>query len=123
MEAGEKLTFALALTVRERAGDVGEDVLVRGTADQTVAELARQLAEYLGSPVNVEYGLRVERTGEQLRPAAAIGAVDLLEGDFVTLLGPRVVGGRRRPRWAEPDDAPRGSPPKVVPLRPRTGSS
>jgi hypothetical protein len=124
-EGRKKLTFTLALTVRDQPGDVGEDVLVRGTADQTVGELARHLAAYLGRPSHdgngqtLTYGLRVDRTGEQLRPSSVIGSVDLLEGDTLTLLTPRVVE-RRRPRWAEPDEpADAASPPKIVPLRPR----
>src|SRR5690348_11088732 len=99
-ESRPNLTFTLALTVREPAGDVAEDVVVRGSAEQSIRELAQRLAAYLGHPSNdaagrpLTYGLRVERTGEQLRPDAAIGAVDLLEGDVATLLAPR--GAERR---------------------------
>jgi hypothetical protein len=97
------LTFALALSVADSAGV--DDVLVRGNAEQTVGELARRLAGYLGRPAAdaagqpVAYGLRVERTGEQLRPDAPLSSVDLLEGDLVTVLVPR-GSERRRPRWA-----------------------
>lgn len=121
------LTFTLGLSVREAARDVCEDVLVRGTAEQTVGELALRLAGYLGHPSHdaagqlLAYGLRVERTGEQLRPDSSIGAVDLLEGDSVILLAPRGAE-RRRPRWAEPeplDAEPAGSGGTIIPLRPR----
>ena len=123
-ESRPNLTFTLALTVREPTGDGAEDVIVRGTADQSIAELARRLAAYLGHPSHdaagrpLSYGLRVERTGEQLRPEAAIGAVDLLEGDIATLLAPRGAE-RRRPRWAEAESEPDASTPTVIPLRPR----
>ncbi len=132
------LSFNLALTVGDGAGQP-DDVLVRGNAEQSVAELARRLAAYLGLPAvsasssePVAYGLRVERTGEQLRPEAAISTVDLLEGDTVTLLTPRGTASRRRPRWAEDStdsadvahsaeraDSAHSAERAVIPLRPR----
>jgi hypothetical protein len=116
------VAFTLALTVASSV-DTPEDVLVRGNAEQSVAELARRLAGYLGRPAMdaagqpLGYGLRVERTGEQLRPDAPLSSVDLLEGDLVTLLVPRGAE-RRRPRWAEDADAEPSSP-TVIPLRRR----
>ena len=115
------LAFPLALTVQDTSATEPHDVLIRGNADQTVGELARRLAAYLGRPTAdaagqpAAYGLRVERTGEQLRPDASLTSVDLLEGDLVTLLVPRAAD-RRRPRWA--DDPPSTSPSTVIPLRP-----
>jgi hypothetical protein len=115
------LSFTLALTVADSASPP-DDVLIRGNAEQTVAELALRLAGYLGRPAvdaagqQLAYGLRVERTGEQLRPDAALSTVDLLEGDVVTILVPR-GGERRRPRWAADDTT--DAPPTVIPLRPR----
>lgn len=114
------LTFTLALTVLD--GDVPEDVLIRGNAEQTIGELARRLAVYLGrvsadaAGQQVPYGLRVERTGEQLRPDATLSSVDLLEGDTVSLLVPRAAE-RRRPRWAEDDANAERAP--IISLRPR----
>jgi hypothetical protein len=111
------LSFTLALTVAD--GSAVVDVLVRGNAEQTVGELARRLAAYLGLAMNdpsgnpLAYGLRVERTGEQLRPEAPLTSVDLLEGDLVTVLPPRGAA-RRRPRWAEAE-----SETTIIPLRPR----
>src|SRR5262249_22943298 len=113
-------TFTLALTVTNGAAAV-DDVLVRGNAEQSVGELARRLASYFGRPTldaagqPVGYGLRVERTGEQLRPDAPLSTVDLLEGDTVTVLAPRGAE-RRRPRWAADDDAADST---VTPLRRR----
>lgn len=104
------LTFSLALTVIDPSS-AADDVLVRGNAEQTVAELAQRLAAYFGL-AQVSYGLRVERTAEQLRLDAPLSSVDLLEGDTVTLLLPRAAE-RRRPRWATDDDS------GVVELRPR----
>jgi hypothetical protein len=116
------VAFTLALSVAETSSaEAAEDVLVRGNAEQSVAELARRLAGYLGRPAvdaagqPLGYALRVERTGEQLRPDAPLSKVDLLEGDLVTLLVPRGAE-RRRPRWAE--DEP--SSPTVIPLRRRS---
>ena len=118
------VAFTLALTVGEASSaEAPEDVLVRGNAEQSVAELARRLAGYLGRPAidaagqPLGYGLRVERTGEQLRPDAPLSSVDLLEGDLVMLLVPR-GGERRRPRWAEDADGAPSSP-TVIPLRRR----
>ena len=108
-------TFTLALSVLD--GDALEDVLVRGNAEQTVGELAQRLAAYLGRSTG-SYGLRVERTGEQLRPDSPLSSVDLLEGDTVALLAPRGSSEpRRRPRWADDDSS--GT---VVRLRPRRPS-
>jgi hypothetical protein len=114
------VTFTLALTVLDSAtGAAPEDVLVRGNADQSVGELARRLAGYVGRVAeDLVYGLRVERTGEHLRPDALLSSVDLLEGDTVTLLAPRGVE-RRRPRWAEDDAADPSAPGAVITLRPR----
>jgi hypothetical protein len=115
------LTFTLALTVADSSSDP-DDVLVRGNAEQTVAELARRLAGYLGRPASdaagqqLVYGLRVERTGEQLRPDAPLSTVDLLEGDLVTVLVPKGAE-RRRPSWAVEDATE--VPSTVIPLRPR----
>jgi hypothetical protein len=114
------VTFTLALTVADDAGLEPEDVLVRGNAEQSVGELACRLAGYLGRPAvdaagqPLSYGLRVERTDEQLRPDAPLSSVDLLEGDTVTLLVPRGAE-RRRPRWADEESAPS----TVIPLRSR----
>jgi hypothetical protein len=113
--------FTLALTVAAGSADVN-DVLVRGNAEQSVGELARRLAGYFGRATldahgqPLAFGLRVERTREQLRPDAPLSTVDLLEGDLVTVLAPR-GGGRRRPRWAPADDDDAGA--AVIPLRPR----
>jgi hypothetical protein len=104
------LTFSLALTVIDPASGGSDDVLVRGNAEQTVAELAQRLAAYFGL-AQAAYGLRVERTAEQLRLDAPLSSVDLLEGDTVTLLLPR-ASERRRPRWASDESA-------VIELRPR----
>lgn len=119
------VAFTLALTVVDSAvGAAPEDVLVRGNAEQSVGELARRLAGYLGRVAGdaagapLSYGLRVERTGEHLRPDAPLSSVDLLEGDTVTLLVPRGAE-RRRPRWAEEDDAASSASGAVIPLRPR----
>jgi hypothetical protein len=79
------------LTVLDRAGN-SHDVLARGTAEQTVGDLARYLAAYLSFPTVEDAGrplalsLRVERTNEYLRPDAPLHAVDLLEGDVVMLV-------------------------------------
>jgi hypothetical protein len=110
------LTFSLVLTVSGPGSSAAHDVLIRGTADQTVAELSHRLALYLGLPSSdsVRYGLRVERTGEHLRPDAGLSSVDLLEGDLVQLL-PGRQSNRRRPTWAD-DDSPAGT---MIPLRPR----
>ena len=43
------------------------------------------------------YGLRVERTGEQLRPDAWIGSVDLLDGDTLSFVVPRSARLSPRP--------------------------
>src|SRR4051794_11343497 len=107
-------TFTLALTVLD--GESEDDVLIRGNAEQTIRELAQRLATYVGRPPSAAYGLRVTRTGEQLRPDFPLSSVDLLEGDRIELLVPRQAP-RRRPRWADDDAA---SPPStVVPIRPR----
>lgn len=95
------LTFSLVLTVVAPGGTVAHDVLVRGTADQTVGELALRLGQYVGVADAERYGIRVERTGEYLRPEAPLSGVDLLEGDFVTLLPPRSTSPRTRPAWAD----------------------
>ena len=121
------LRFSLALTVCDPLSQAADDVLVHGTAEQSVGELATGLAAFFGHPrldaagQPLGYGLRVERTGEQLRPTAPIGSVDLLEGDVVGLLVPRRAE-RRRPRWAEPDaDAadPDELAARIIPLHPR----
>lgn len=84
------LTVTLALTVIDPDRGGPRDVLARGRAEQHVGELARQLAEYFGRPSTnddtVAYSLRVQRTGEQLRPDALLASVDLLEGDTVSLI-------------------------------------
>ncbi len=70
-------------------------MLVRGTDEQTVGELAHYLAVYLDRPVVDDAGrrlamsLRVERTNEYLRPDAPLQAIDLLDGDVVMLVTPR----------------------------------
>jgi hypothetical protein len=121
------LTFTLALTVCDPHSQAADDVLVHGAADQSVGELAVGLAAFFGHPhvdaagQPLGYGLRVERTGEQLRPTAPIGSVDLLEGDIVGLLVPRQAE-RRRPRWAEPETDAAGPDElatRIIPLRPR----
>ena len=118
------LAFTLALTVLDPGvSDAPEDVLVRGNAEQSVGELARRLAAYLGRAASdstgqpVSFGLRVERTSEQLRPDARVSSVDLLEGDLVTLLVPSNAA-RRRPRWADESDPASSSSSAVIPLRP-----
>jgi hypothetical protein len=86
------------LTVLDRAGGQPQDVLIRGTAEQTVGDLARYLAVYLARPTadaagqTLALSLRVERTSEYLRPDAPLHAVDLLDGDVVVL-----VSGRGEP--------------------------
>ncbi len=115
--------FTLALTVADASAEL-DDVLVRGNAEQSVGELARRLAGYLGRPAAdasgkaLAYGLRVERTGEQLRPDAPLSTVDLLEGDVVRVLVPR-GGERRRQRWAADEDADPDGSGTVIPLRRR----
>jgi hypothetical protein len=95
LEQRPNTTFTLALTVLDRAGGEPRDVLVRGTAEQTVGELAQYLAVYLDRPAVDDAGrplamsLRVERTTEYLRPEAPLQAVDLLDGDIVMLVTPR----------------------------------
>ena len=125
MQSHPSLSFTLAVTVNDPSTQTADDVLVRGTADQPVSELALRLATFRGHPSldamgqPLRYGLRVERTGEQLRPEAAIGSVDLLDGDTLTLLIPRARRANR-PRWAEPSvDEGWPAPTTVIPLRPR----
>ena len=108
-------TFTLALTVLDDSS--ADDVLIRGNAEQTIGELAQRLAAYIGRPTGPAYGLRVERTGEQLRPDSPLSSVDLLEGDRIELLIPNHPPPRRRPRWADDDSA---TPFTVIPLRPRS---
>lgn len=85
------LTVTLALTVRDPRTAEPHDVLARGRAEQRVGELARWLAAYFGLPADdtQPYGVRVERTGEQLRPDALLASVDLLDGDTLSLIAPR----------------------------------
>jgi hypothetical protein len=89
------LTVTLALTVVDPRTAEPHDILARGRAEQRVADLARRLAMYFGHSPEVAstFTLRVERTGEQLRPEALISSVDLLDGDTLTLIPPR---GTRR---------------------------
>ena len=79
----------LVLTVRDPTSGRAHDIVARGSADQSVADLAGRLAIYLGRGNNEVYSLRVERTGEQLRPEAPLTGVDLLDGDVATLVKPR----------------------------------
>jgi hypothetical protein len=85
------LTVTLALTVIDPRTAESHDVLARGRAEQRVADLTRRLAMYFGesSEAASTFTLRVERTGEQLRPEAPISSVDLLDGDTLTLIPPR----------------------------------
>lgn len=85
------LTVTLALTVVDPRTAEPHDVLARGRAEQRVADLTRRLAMYFGesSEAASTFTLRVERTGEQLRPEAPISSVDLLDGDTLTLILPR----------------------------------
>jgi hypothetical protein len=124
MEFRPNLSFTLALSVYDPTRAEAHDVLLRGTAEQTIGELARRLAGYLGHPTSsvagepLVYSLRVERTGEQLRLDAPIGTVDLLEGDTVALRPPGNF--RRRPRWADDLEEPEARPDRrIIPLRPR----
>jgi hypothetical protein len=95
LEQRPNATFTLALTVLDSDGGQPQDVLIRGTAEQTVGELARYLAVYLSRPDVDDAGrplalsLRVERTSEYLRPDALLQAVDLLDGDVVALVARR----------------------------------
>jgi hypothetical protein len=122
MEPRANLAFTLALSVLEPGREDVQDVLVRGNAEQSVGELARRLAVYLGHPgvdaagQPLQYGLRVDRTGEQLRSEAGLTAVDLLEGDVVALIVPRGAQ-RQRPRWAEDSEAPPAPIPFPKPIR------
>lgn len=77
----------LVLTVRDPTSGRAHDIVARGSADQSVADLAARVAAYLGH--TGVYSLRVERTGEQLRPEAPLTSVDLLDGDVTTLVQPR----------------------------------
>jgi hypothetical protein len=109
----------LLLTVREPASGRQRDVLVRGSSGRTLGELSERLAAYLRLPARdaagqpLVYGLRVERTGEQLRPNTTLARADVLDGDVLTLLPPAV--GRGRPSWW--DDAEAAPDERVVPLR------
>jgi len=87
------LSVTLALTVIDPRTAEPHDLLARGRAVQRVADLTRQVAAYFEIPAEEaeRYGLRVERTGEQLRPEALIGSVDLLDGDTLRLIVPRSV--------------------------------
>jgi hypothetical protein len=81
----------LALSVRDVASGRARDVLVRGSPDQTIAELSIRLAQFLGLNARDSLGqprayeLHVERTGEHLRPTATLARADLLEGDTILL--------------------------------------
>jgi hypothetical protein len=94
LEQRPNATFTLALTVLDRAGGKPQDVLIRGTAEQTVGNLAQHIALYLARPAidpegqSIALSLRVERTSEYLRPDALLHTVDLLDGDVVTLVAP-----------------------------------
>jgi hypothetical protein len=90
LEQRPNATFTLALTVLDRAGGQPQDVLIRGTAEQTVGDLAHYLERYLAFDAAGQsraLSLRVERTNEYLRPDALLHTVDLLDGDIVTLVG------------------------------------
>jgi hypothetical protein len=89
-------TFSLVLSVAVPSG-MTTDVVVRGTTDQTVGELARRVCVYLGIPE--ADALVVSRTGEHLRPDAPLSSVDLREGDTLTIHPSRSgVVPLRRPR-------------------------
>jgi hypothetical protein len=81
------MAAGIGLSVRDLATGRVRDVLVRGSPDQTIAELSIRLAEFLGLESSV-HDLHVERTGEHLRPTATLARADLLEGDTL-LLGPQ----------------------------------
>jgi hypothetical protein len=93
------LSVTLALTVIDPRTAEAHDLLARGRAEQRVADLTRQLAAYfeLSGDEAERYGLRVERTGEQLRPDALIGSVDLLDGDTLSFVVPRSARLSPRP--------------------------
>ena len=80
------MAATIALSVRDVSSGRVRDVLVQGSPDQTMAELSTRLAEFLGLDAREgAYALRVERTGEHLRPTATLARADLLEGDTLLL--------------------------------------
>jgi hypothetical protein len=85
------MAATIALSVRDMGSGRVRDVLVRGSPDQTMAELTTRLAEFLGLEARDAlgkprgYALHVERTGEYLRPTATLARADLLEGDTLLL--------------------------------------
>ncbi|MBX6722948.1 MAG: FHA domain-containing protein, partial [Dactylosporangium sp.] len=84
----------LLLTV---AGPTGEehDVSVSVDPGAPVEELARALAEAIGSPPGAPRSLLVERTGERLSPKQPVGQADLRFGDRVVLADPQAKSGPR----------------------------
>jgi S-DNA-T family DNA segregation ATPase FtsK/SpoIIIE len=63
------------------------DVSVNVDPDAPVEELARALADAVGSPSGTAPSLLVERTGQRLDPQQPVGQVDLRFGDRIVLAG------------------------------------
>src|SRR5690554_297590 len=78
----------LLLTV---AGPTGEDHDVSANVDPgaPVEELARALADAVGSPPGPPPALLVERTGQRLAPQQPVGQADLRLGDRIVLVDPQ----------------------------------
>jgi DNA segregation ATPase FtsK/SpoIIIE and related proteins len=86
----------LLLTIADPTGE-DHDVSVSVDSDAPVEELARALADAIGSPNDPPPSLVIERTGQPLAAERPVGQADLRFGDRIILTGP---AGSSQPRAA-----------------------
>jgi len=79
----------LLLTVAGPGANDDNDVSVSVDPSAPVEELARALADAVGSPAGPPPSLVVERTGQRLAPQQPVGQADLRFGDRVVLSDPQ----------------------------------